>query len=744
MAITAPLPVVTIEQQETPNSPPERIGVSATLAANEALDERRRRGERVLPLAFGEAGVPVAPVLRDALADASHLGGYGPVAGSSELRTAAAGYWSRRGLPTVPDDVVCGPGSKALLYGLLLNLGADVAIPRPSWVSYAAQASLTGIRPVYVPIVAGQGGVPDPHLLSLAVAAARREGRRIGAVIVTLPDNPTGTLAPPDTIRGLCAVAERHDLLIIADEIYRDLTHAGGDFLSPAELAPDRTVITSGLSKNLALGGWRLGVARLPGGAPRGAVLRSALLAAGSEIWSAPAAPVQAAAALAFGEPAEITARVARSRHLHGAIARAVASLLSAAGVAVAPPQGAFYLYPDFAAHRRTLRRRFSVRTSADLAGLLLRGYGVGVLPGSAFGDPADALRLRVATSRLYGEAEWQQEAALGAEDPAALPWIADSLAWLERALAAITALSRLRRCAVAPLCGGRGRAGARQGEHDDGRAPGQPLDRDHLEQPPAHHDDRARGHPQRRRGADADRERVVVARGEADGHELGKVAELGEEHHDEGHRRDRPEPVAHPVAVRFPGGAGVFSGAVPPQHHGPGRERGGREGLHRAMGQQAERAAGGDRQRHLGREGGGGAREDEAGPVPAAQDQAGQHGFVRKFGGQHGQEGRNRGGQVHPGNSVGPGRPAIAGRTRDLRHGSMVLRPKVSLGPSRRRSGRRGVPGGYRASSPAGPRGTAPRAPGPAGRPVLACRTARPRLSASRRRSYSPSRAPS
>ena len=438
MAITAPLPVIPIEQQETTRAASERVGVSATLAANEALDERRRRGERVLPLAFGEAGVPVAPVLRDALAGASHVNAYGPVAGSLELRTAAAGYWARRGLPTEPEDVVCGPGSKALLYGLLLNLGADVAIPGPSWVSYAAQASLTGIRPVYVPIVPGEGGVPDPDLLSAAVSAAHHRGRRIGAVIVTLPDNPTGTLASPDTIRSLCAVAERHDLLIISDEIYRDLTHAHGGFLSPAEVAPHRTVITSGLSKNLALGGWRLGVARLP--FEDGSRLREALLATCSEIWSAPAAPVQAAAALAFTEPPEVVARVARSRRLHGMIVRAVASRFTEAGVAVAPPQGAFYLYPDFAAHRRTLLRRFGVRTSADLTAVLLSHYGVGVLPGSAFGDPDEALRLRVATSRLYGEAAWQQEEALTADDPAALPWIADALAWLERALVAVTA----------------------------------------------------------------------------------------------------------------------------------------------------------------------------------------------------------------------------------------------------------------------------------------------------------------
>jgi len=513
-AVTAPLPVLTTEQQETTGTLSIRdrsaprgvagvadapdvagltgltgltglaglaagrsrgVGVSATLAANEELDERRRRGERVLPLAFGEAGVPVARVLRNALATASHLGGYGPVAGAAELRAAAAGYWTRRGLATSPEDVVCGPGSKALLYGLLLSLqGGDVAIPRPSWVSYAAQAALTGIRPVYVPIAGGEGGVPDPDLLSAAVTAARRAGRRIGAVIVTLPDNPTGTLATSGTVRALCAVARQHDLLIISDEIYRDLTHAslpgpgagslpgspagspafspggspaesaaGGsadrEFVSPADVAPERTVITSGLSKNLALGGWRLGVARLPGAFPALGALRDRLLGTCSEIWSAPAAPVQHAAALAFGEPPEITERVARSRHLHAAIARAVAARFTAAGAGVPAPRGAFYLYPDFAAHRQVLHGRFGVRTSADLAALLLRGHGIGVLPGSAFGDPEKALRLRVATSRLYGEAEWQQEAALAVDDPAALPWIADSLAWLDDALAAIT-----------------------------------------------------------------------------------------------------------------------------------------------------------------------------------------------------------------------------------------------------------------------------------------------------------------
>jgi len=101
--------------------------VSATLAANEALAVRRRNGQAVLPLAFGEAGLPVHPALRGALSAAAGCGGYGPVAGLPALREAAAGYWQRRGLPTSPGAVVCGPGSKPLIFGLLLALGADVA-----------------------------------------------------------------------------------------------------------------------------------------------------------------------------------------------------------------------------------------------------------------------------------------------------------------------------------------------------------------------------------------------------------------------------------------------------------------------------------------------------------------------------------------------------------------------------------------------------------------------------------------
>jgi aspartate aminotransferase len=264
--------------------------------------------------------------------------------------------------------------------------------------------------------------MPDPAALAVAAAAA---GRPIRSVVVTLPDNPTGRLPRPATVWALCQVAAAHRLVIISDEICRDLIHdEAAPVLSPAQVAPRHTVVTTGLSKSLALGGWRIGVARMPDGSLSDR-LRQALTGAGSEIWSAPAAPIQQAAALAFTEPAQITARIAASRSLHATLARAVAGVCAAAGLLVPPPQAAFYLYPNFAPWRDHLRARHQVTTSADLARLLLDRYGAAALPASAFGEHPSVLRLRLATGLLYGDTQEQQDAALTAPDPLTLPWIA-------------------------------------------------------------------------------------------------------------------------------------------------------------------------------------------------------------------------------------------------------------------------------------------------------------------------------
>ncbi len=402
--------------------------VSPTLAINELTARRRAAGLPTIALGFGEAGLPVLPGLVQRLADSGARAEYGPVSGIPQLREAAAGYWDRRQLATDPELVVAGPGSKSLLYALLHALAGPVALPCPSWVSYAAQAALVGCRTWLVATRPCEGGVPAPQRLDAVARRAAASGEPLRAVILTLPDNPTGTLASPATVTALCELAERHDLLIISDEIYRDLVHDPGlPFLSPAALAPDRTVITSGLSKNLALGGWRLGVARFPDSEP-GRRLRAHVLRIASELWSAPAQPVQRAAAWALTEPPEVRERVAASRRLHGIVARATSDVLAAAGVDHPPPAGAFYLYPDLGAQRERLAAAWSIRTGTELATWLLDRHGIATLPASAFGEAETTLALRLASSQLYGETDERRACALHDPQPRELPWIAEQL----------------------------------------------------------------------------------------------------------------------------------------------------------------------------------------------------------------------------------------------------------------------------------------------------------------------------
>ncbi|HET9380979.1 MAG TPA: pyridoxal phosphate-dependent aminotransferase [Streptomyces sp.] len=419
--------------------PPAPVSMSATLAADAAMARRRAAGERILSMTSGEIGLPAHPALRERLAAAAGDNAYGPVAGSEALRAAAAGYWARRHLAVDPGLVVAGPGSKPLLFALMLAIGGDVVVPVPSWVSYAAQARLAGAHPVPVPTRPGEGGVPDPDRLREAVAHARAAGRDPRAVVVTVPDNPTGTVASRATVTALAAAARDLDLVVVSDEIYCDLVYdTSAPAESPARHAPERTVVTTGLTKNLALGGWRTGVARLPD-SDLGRALHTRLVSVASQIWSSPPAPVQTAAAYAFAEPPEITAHIAASRTLHETVVRAVAARFTAAGALLPPVRATSYLYPDFTPLRDHLVRAHGIHGGDDLARWLTDRHGLGVLPASAFGEPGEALRVRAATSRLYGDTDEQRRAALTAPDPLALPWITAATDRVAEVLTALT-----------------------------------------------------------------------------------------------------------------------------------------------------------------------------------------------------------------------------------------------------------------------------------------------------------------
>ena len=412
---------------------------SPNLALNELVESRRATGAKIVHMGFGEARLPAFEPLIDRLAKGAGRNAYGPVAGRRPAREAVAGYFDRRRLPTDPDQIVVAPGSKPLLMALNLVLRADVLLPRPCWNTYAPQVRLAGRTPFGVPIPAECGGVPEPDALRETLRAARRSGHRPGVVVVTLPDNPTGTVAPPDRVRAICAIAEEEDLLVVSDEIYRDLLHdPRTPLLSPAEVAPGRTIVTTGLSKSLALGGWRIGAARFPAG-PRGETLRTGVVSVASEVWSTLAGPMQEVAAYAFAEPPEIRDRLAASARLHGAVAREVYDILIRAGATCRPPAGGFYVYPDFEPLREPLRRQ-GVTDSDSLRQHLLDRFDVAVLAGHLLGDDERALRFKAATSMLYGETAAEQQLALEAGNPARLPHIAGTLDRIEKAF---TELSR-------------------------------------------------------------------------------------------------------------------------------------------------------------------------------------------------------------------------------------------------------------------------------------------------------------
>lgn len=412
--------------------------ISPTLGINQEIERRQAAGEPVVPLGFGEANIPVHPALIARLHANATEAGYGPVEGLYELRRAAADYWNRRSVPTEPEQVIAAPGSKPLLFGIFEALGGPVLLPKPSWVSYVAQNGILRQESHLVPISPGSGGAPDPAQLREAAKSLHDAGNPATSVLVTLPDNPTGTIAAPGVIREICDIAEEFDLTIISDEIYLDLVHdEDQEIVTPSMLSPERTVTTTGLSKNLALGGWRLGVARFGTRLQhQGVVGRVATVA--SEVWSAAPQPVQHAAVWAFSEPSELQERIRESRILHRRMAVTVAEVFRNGGAHVEVPEGAFYIYPDFTELSPALNSR-GINTSTELAHELLASEGIATLPGTAFGDDLERLTLRVAITKLYGNEDEQRTACLTSPAPETLPWVAEKLQAIKSGLANLT-----------------------------------------------------------------------------------------------------------------------------------------------------------------------------------------------------------------------------------------------------------------------------------------------------------------
>lgn len=152
----------------------QTLNSSATLAINEAVAQRRAAGWETIHLGFGEASLPLYPPLKYALAESIMHTSYAPVLGISALRLAIAEYLTNtRGIPTSPNHIAVGPGSKPLLYALLHLLEGDLLLPSPAWVSYAPQARLAGKRVIPVPTDPVDHHRLTPDALSKALATGQ-------------------------------------------------------------------------------------------------------------------------------------------------------------------------------------------------------------------------------------------------------------------------------------------------------------------------------------------------------------------------------------------------------------------------------------------------------------------------------------------------------------------------------------------------------------------------------------------
>jgi aspartate aminotransferase len=349
-----------------------------------------------------------------------------PVGGGPAIRRAAAGYWSRRGLVTRPDQVVVAPGAEPLLLALLVAVGGDAVVPWPGAAWHTGLVRLLGRHPLTVPTPAEGGGAPDPFALLEAVRRAREEGGDPRLLVMAGADDPTGTVTPPELLHEVCEAAADIGLLLVSDETYADTVHHHEEtvLLSPAETMPGRTVVLTDLGATLVPPGWPVAAAHLPA-TGYGSELRSAVLAACVELRAVLPGPVAEAAAYVLGEPDEVRDRVAAANRLHAAVAAAAHRVVTASGALCRPPEAGFQLYADIG----------PLGTGLDAPALERR---LGLPGGHRFGDDPSAARVRVGTGALYGTDDAQRAAALAAADPLRLPHIAAALRDLAAAFAAL------------------------------------------------------------------------------------------------------------------------------------------------------------------------------------------------------------------------------------------------------------------------------------------------------------------
>jgi alanine-synthesizing transaminase len=322
------------------------------------------------PITFGFKTPPhMIEAVERAMRDGHN--GYAPSVGILAAREAVAGELSRRGMPVSPDRVVITSGTSEgieLTLTALAEAGDEVLIPSPTYPLYTAVLAKIGARAVFYRKDPANGWLPDVAEIQRLITPATR------AIVVIDPNNPTGATYPDSLRRGLIEIADRHNLPLLADEVYGDLAY-DGPVAPMASLYPDAPIISfSSVSKAYLAPGWRAGwmaVGRTPrlddvlGGVKKLADGR--LCATGPMEYAIPAA-------LNGDRSHEATFRAALRERADLTVAR----LNAIDGITTVAPTAAFYAMPRVALPEGVTDEQYVLG--------LLRATGVLCVYGSGFG----------------------------------------------------------------------------------------------------------------------------------------------------------------------------------------------------------------------------------------------------------------------------------------------------------------------------------------------------------------------
>jgi aspartate aminotransferase len=336
----------------------------------------------VIHLEVGQPDFPTPPHIVEAAHRAMLAGhtGYTPTAGIPALRSALADkIRARNGYTVDPGQVVLGNGGDQALHATLTAMtrpGDGVLLPDPAWPNFDMMATLLGLPATHYPLTAAGGYVPDVGELERLVTPTTR------VLLLNSPSNPLGSVIDRDRMAELLAFAAAHDLWVLSDECYDEITF-DGTMVSPSELDRDgRVASVYSFSKTYAMTGWRLGYVAAP------PALAEVLTKVQEPLVSCLNTPTQYAALAALESPPAVLGEMV------GAYRRrrdAVTGRLQELGMAAFRPAGAFYTWVDVSAAGLGARE-FALR--------LLAEESVALAPGTAFGPGGEGyVRLSLAAS---------------------------------------------------------------------------------------------------------------------------------------------------------------------------------------------------------------------------------------------------------------------------------------------------------------------------------------------------------